>query len=376
MTQNLGKAMNERLQFTGFEPYFGFTSYTDFYSWDKQCFHEFIGNIIKSRDLDKIFPVFGDEASNLLEHVQKLCHKAFDDGDREVAFEVHKALFFLYNMPVEEPFPGSGENQNSPLLCLIRKSIEDSWMDSELSKIDRSRAIPDDEDEFLEFIIDTWRSYPGYCHKIFSYFENEANAECFHQYIVNDFSMNVRFYDLISLSLVGIPEETRIEVAANFWDEMGNGNSQNTHVNLFRKILLNTIGEIDPVKLCNTLSLEGLVGYNLLMCHVLSRRQYFRSLGSLAITELADPDQYIKFVKGCKRVGICQNEDNELAYYTDHIDIDSLHGEGWLRNVILPIIRRFPEAKQEIYEGCSLRLATSKNYWDNLLDQMISERNL
>ena len=47
----------------------------------------------------------------------------------------------------------------------------------------------------------------------------------------------LRFCDLMVLSMLGVDEDVREELATNLWDEVGNGNYQNRHTELFRRLL-------------------------------------------------------------------------------------------------------------------------------------------
>ncbi len=117
---------------------------------------------------------------------------------------------------------------------------------------------------------------------------------------------------------------------------------------------------------------EGIAGYNLLMHLALVRRQQYRYMGALAITELSDPAQYEKLLRGCVRTGIGTDLAGVLDYYQDHVTIDALHGDGWIENVIEPAIRLHPSYASEVMEGAILRMNSTKRYWDWLLNQMKS----
>ncbi|MBG6025968.1 iron-containing redox enzyme family protein [Proteus mirabilis] len=87
-------------------------------------------------------------------------------------------------------------------------------------------------------------------------------------------------------------------------------------------------------------------------------------LGVMAMTELLDPPQYSKLVKGCTRLGLTSGD---FHYYSEHITIDIKHGEDWLYKVIKVITDQYPDAKKEFYLGSLLRLQTAERYYDNLL---------
>lgn len=278
-------------------------------------------------------------------------------------------FFFLYNQFIEPPSLTSGINQYEPFLLEIRMILENAWYQFEESRVP---SLPDCKnmsiEDFSLQIKEIWKNHHAYSHEVFSYLSNDASREAIVFYIQSDYALNVRFYDLISLSLVAIPENTRIEVAHNYWDEMGKGNPDETHIQLYRNVL-NSVSSLSKNDYIDLLGTNGLSGYNLLLKQVLARKDYFRSIGALAVTELADPQQYIKFIDGCKRVGIYSDK---FKYYSEHIDIDALHGESWIDHVIIPVANSHPECRNQILEGCYMRLNTSADYWDEIQEKMKS----
>ncbi len=87
----------------------------------------------------------------------------------------------------------------------------------------------------------------------------------------------------------------------------------------------------------------------------------------MAATELLDPPQYSKLIQGCRRVGLPVPE-----YYSEHVEIDVVHGSGWLDNVIAPLARSNPRAARHILEGVALRLESCRDYYDTLLRKLQS----
>jgi len=293
-------------------------------------------------------------------------------GDADALYDLHHALFILNEKEVAAPRPFMETHQFDPDVLCIRDRLE-HWADS-YERMRLPSNIPEGltPDETLKEIVRIWKTHDSIDHPIFDYVQTTAGYNAVCEYLRSDYLLNIRFYDLVVYSLIGIDERVRFEVAHNLWDEVGQGNPANTHVQLYRDLLQSE--GITPCKdtLVKHLSWQGLAGYNLMMRHGLHRKRYFESLGSLAVTELADPDQYKKFVLGCKRVGIGAKNAAGLGYYEEHISVDVLHGEGWLENVIKPQLVSFPEASRLVLSGVYQRLNTAKDYWDELLTRMKS----
>lgn len=50
-------------------------------------------------------------------------------------------------------------------------------------------------------------------------------------------TLDARFDDLIALAQIGFSDEPKLELARNYWDEMGNGNLEDMHTRLFDGLL-------------------------------------------------------------------------------------------------------------------------------------------
>lgn len=204
---------------------------------------------------------------------------------------------------------------------------------------------------------------------MFDFLERSASLEQIVAFFKSDSALNIRFFDLLVYSMIGSREGVRRELAQNFWDESGRGDAARSHVTLFRS-LLSTVGVSSASDdHASELGWQGLAGYNLFMLSSVNRQHYFKLLGIMAMTELLDPSQYEKLARGCRRVGLGRGA--ELDYYDEHVTIDVIHGEGWLSNVIVPIVDETPTVAKDILVGASLRMATCNDYYDALLARLI-----
>lgn len=333
-----------------------------------QTLHRLVKDALSNNKADTFLASRG--ASGQLEAlVQRCCDMAFAGSDLAARKTVHRVLHDLYGLHLSRPHPGLTDNQYSIELLRARRAIEASWMDWELAQAGPIPANVEPE-SIGDAIKSLWRGHSGYNHAVFDFMKTDASRPQIIKYFTTDYALNMRFYDLIVISLVGIDEDVRMEVAHNFWDEMGQGNPARTHVRLYRDLLDYLQIEDSPEQFVDALGWEGLSGYNLLLYFAFNRREYFRSIGALAITELSDPEQYAKLLAGCHRVGIGSDRPSVLDYYSEHVEVDALHGDGWINNVIVPVLRRYPGEAQSVLEGAAMRLNSSKAYWDWQLAEM------
>ncbi|EAZ0570451.1 iron-containing redox enzyme family protein, partial [Salmonella enterica] len=106
---------------------------------------------------------------------------------------------------------------------------------------------------------------------------------------------------------------------------------------------------------------------NLFMNGATNRKNYYKLIGVMAITEILDPPLYKRVINGANRLKM---DKKYLTYYLEHIEVDAIHAEGWFSNVIEPLIKLYPNAREDIFIGALLRLQTCSDYYDCLLSKM------
>jgi hypothetical protein len=199
--------------------------------------------------------------------------------------------------------------------------------------------------------------------------ENRATRGDLVTFFLSDAAVIVRFCDLVVLTMVGADDAIRGELAENLWDEMGQGRAQEQHVHLFGNLLKYAGIDLPERPLSvddfvNNLDWSGLAGYNFYLFLCLNRRNQLRSLGALGAAESMDPAQYRRVLAGCRRVGF--DDEAQLTYYASHESMDVEHGNRWLKNVLLPLVRKYPEKRYEIVLGAHMRINVTLDYYDGL----------
>lgn len=329
---------------------------------------ELVAQVLRTPDIDALlyanqgfFPRFMALLSHTLEH-------AFEASDQAARQQAHRALFLLYEENFEQFGDGAASNQFHPFVIRVRNDIERAWERFERNRIDAPfDQIPADAEGFSDFFRRYCAEHRLTGHPLFDFIEQEATREEIVRFFAYDSTLVLRFCDLITLSMIGADDSVRSVLAENFWDEMGNGDFSRRHTHLFKR-LLSYVGAdqlLAADRIAMGSSWQALAGYNLYMYLSLHRRNYFMSLGCLGSGELMDSGQYVKIVKGCRRVGFTDREG--LAYYIDHAEADVRHGNEWLDQVLVPMVEKYGGARRDIVTGASLRLNTTADYYDFLL---------
>ncbi len=65
------------------------------------------------------------------------------------------------------------------------------------------------------------QQHPASHHPLFDFLASEASAAQIDYFFKSDSALNLLFFDLVAMGLVGSLPETRAEIAQNLWDEIG-----------------------------------------------------------------------------------------------------------------------------------------------------------
>lgn len=297
---------------------------------------------------------------------------AFNDRDEKALLAIHRSLKILYDLHLIH-HPVASENQYNPLLTVVRNKLERAWMASERRRSSVGcQTFSRDGTEFQSYFRNWVRSHPAANHRIYDFLETEASKSQMIAYFLNDCLLNVRFFDIIVLSALGSDGGVRREISENLWDESGRGVAENAHTVMFTRLIRLLNVDCPEEDFADRAQWQDLAGYNLFLYLGLTRRNYHQFIGCLAATELLDPGHYTKLVQGCRRLGLDQQTD--LGYYTEHIEVDIKHGDGWIANVMLPLLKIPGANPQSFALGAELRLNTCLDYYDCLSKRLRTGR--
>lgn len=289
--------------------------------------------------------------------------------NHEARSEHHRALLAVYQQHVQLPSPGVATNQFHPLSCRLMAILEGAWERDMLARARRTVPVaeadlPADPDRFVEWFKRTAFSHPLYEHDLYSFVAVDADRRQIEWFLRLEAAGEAAFDDLVALAQVGTRGEVKIEMATNYWDEMGNGRSHAVHTHLFHRL---TDGLQLTAPSASALPWQVLAGVNVMLWSCIARRNAYRAQGTLGAVELLAPQRCTRLVHGALRVGIPKKT---MSYYGAHAIIDVGHAEGWLAHVIRPQVAALPAARVGIAEGLVLRADASLDYFDHALGGM------
>lgn len=348
--------------------------------FDPQPLDGVMERMLGEPDLDALVNAEPRLAQAVTERTRQLVQAAWQDGDAAALVEAHGALYQLLGQAFASPLRKGCFNHQHPLLAWVRRALESAW-EGHLE-----RSVGPQVDHALAEGRDFASSFLAFCqqhrlarHPFFDFVERRATPGQLVQFLLHDSAVVLKFFDLLSLTLVGADEEIRRELVANLVDEVGGEGADLRHTDLFRN-LLHYVGVDDGRMEAHArafhrhASWQCLAGHNLYLLLGLQRSNYFRSLGCLGSAEVMDVGQYLKISRGCRRVG--WSDPDALRYYDNHALVDVGHGQGWLDRVMQPLVDKHPGAAREFLMGTAMRLETAAQCYDALLAAMLEEEAL
>ncbi|MBX3563279.1 MAG: iron-containing redox enzyme family protein [Sphingomonas sp.] len=215
--------------------------------------------------------------------------------------------------------------------------------------IDEAARAPTDADGFIAWFEDLKASGPGQGDPLFPWLAEEAGKDQLRWFFEQEAAGEAGFDDLVALTQVKLPVEPKLELARNYWDEMGHGTARGMHGPML-DALVETL-QVEPV-IENTVW-ESLALANAMTAMAVNRRYAWHSVGALGAIELTAPGRAALVAEGLKRVGLSPKE---ARYFTLHAVLDVKHSEEWNRNAIRPAVEEDPRRATAMAEGALIRL--------------------
>jgi hypothetical protein len=130
-------------------------------------------------------------------------------------------------------------------------------------------AAPTDVEGFIAWFEDLKQSGPGQHDVLFPWLAEQATLDQMRWFFEQEAAGEAGFDDLVAMTQVKLPTRPKLELARNYWDEMGRGNAKGMHGPML-DALVDTL-EVDPV-IENTLWQSLCLGDQPPLCLAFGRR--------------------------------------------------------------------------------------------------------
>lgn len=210
-------------------------------------------------------------------------------------------------------------------------------------------GVPTDPDGFIGWFEGLKDAGPGQWDPLFGWLETQASLEQMKWFLTQEAAGEAGFDDLVALTQVKLPARAKLELARNYWDEMGRGAMGGMHGPMLERTV-EGLG-LNP-------TLEGTLWQSLALANLMTalattRRYVYQSVGALGVVELTAPTRVACVDLGLKRLG-CAPE--QRKYFALHAHLDVEHSSAWNAEAIVPLVSEDPGCARFIAEGAVMRL--------------------
>jgi hypothetical protein len=209
--------------------------------------------------------------------------------------------------------------------------------------------VPREADAFVNWFERLKGIGPGQGDALFPWLATDATREQMRWFLLQEVAGEAGFEDLVALTQVKMPVRPKLELARNFWDEMGRGNEDGMHGPMLGRLA--SAMEVDPVP--ETTVWEALALGNMMIGLAANRYYAYQSIGALGVIELTAPGRALHVAQGLRRLGF---DGKARVYFELHSTLDVRHSEAWNREVLAPLVAANHEVAVAIAEGALLRL--------------------
>lgn len=227
--------------------------------------------------------------------------------------------------------------------------VEGSFVDAERSALrERLAEVPTAPDAFIDWFEALLERGPGQNDPLFPWLARSATLAEMRWFLTQEVAGEAGFEDLVALTQVKLPDRAKLELARNYWDEMGQGHAGGMHGPMLDKLA--TSLDIEPQ---GDVVWESLALGNLMLALATNRHYTYQSIGALGAIELTAPGRAEHVNAGLKRLGV---DGEARRYFALHATLDVRHSIAWNREVLRPLVAADRARARLIAEGALLRL--------------------
>lgn len=222
--------------------------------------------------------------------------------------------------------------------------------------------VPTEPDAFLHWFSQLKESGPGQGDPLFPWLMSDATLAQVRWFLTQEVAGEAGFEDLLALTQVRMPRQAKLEIARNYWDEMGRGQEAGMHGPMLER--LSQALALEPAPEATVPEAHALG--NVMVALAVNRRYAFHAIGALGVIELTAPTRAAYVEGALRRLGVGRSDRH---YFALHANIDVKHSEAWNREVIASLVSEDPARAPQIAEGALLRLWCGMRCFDRYREE-------
>lgn len=268
-------------------------------------------------------------------------------------------IYDLHTAPLER-VGDAARWQHHPAIAALKQTCEAEWL-AELEQL----QLPDDLAGADP--VEAMRALAARDRlpRVYKWLAREATWPEVVHFLALEGGPDAGFDDLVAICQVGLTGPAKMELATNYWDEMGDGSPDDVHTTLHERLVaaigMPTIARADlPASALARTAFGGLLATN--------RWLQPEMLGALGLIELQAGPRCRLVLQAFDR---CDAPRDAYPFYDVHAEVDPRHGKDWLDNAIEPTIRDHPEWGPGIVRGALWRSAVNAAFLDDVTSLLV-----
>jgi hypothetical protein len=214
---------------------------------------------------------------------------------------------------------------------------------------EEAAAAPTAPDAFIRWFEALEQEGPSQGDPLFPWLAEAASLKEMRWFLTQEAAGEAGFDDLVAYTQVKLPSRAKLELARNYWDEMGRGNPKGMHGPMLEVL----VKRLELAPRIETTVPESLALANAMTAMATQRRYAWHSVGALGAIELTAPGRASCVAKGLRRLGI---SGKDRHYFDLHAVLDVKHSADWNREALRPLVEEDPRRATAIAEGALMRL--------------------
>jgi hypothetical protein len=228
-------------------------------------------------------------------------------------------------------------------------------------------SAPDDPDGFVAWFEGLRENGPGQDDPLFPWIAEQAALDEVRWFLTQEAAGEAGFDDLVAMTQVKFPTQAKLELARNYWDEMGRGNAKGMHGPMLSRLIVAL--KLEP-EIDTTLP-ESLALANAMTAMATNRRYAFHSVGAMGAIELTAPGRSACTAQALRRLGVAPKD---RLYFDIHSTLDVKHSAAWNREALRPLVAEDPKRALAIAEGALIRLKCGARCYETYRDLLWREK--
>ena len=269
----------------------------------------------------------------------------------------------LHLAPIDR-LNGTERHQHHPTVVALKAELEGGFIKHlrDVEATDSWPAADEDAVSALRALAAQDRVPP-----VYDWLATDAAPADVHRFLALEGGPDGGFDDLVAACQIGLSGEPKLELATNYWDEMGGGTAAAVHTEL-HQVMVRALAldlpprEDQPVEALERATLGGLLATN--------RWLQPQMVGALGLIELQAGPRCRKVAAALRRIGA---PEEALTFYDVHAETDPRHGKDWLERVVAPLAED-PHWAQGMVQGARWRAVVDRRFTRQATRELVRPR--